>query len=339
MTAVVVTPPMLSVFQDVFALLEAEGMQVIHNQGDYPMPAAQLATCIGSAPVAIVGLDEVNEALFAACPHLRVIARNGVGLDNVDLEAANRHGVLVTAPLGANSTSVAELAIGLMLSLLRHVVVNHNAAQQNIWQRIQGQELAGKTLGIIGLGRIGKKVATRALGMEMQVIAHDIAPDEEFAQAHGIRFVERDDLLAQSDIVSLHVPLTVLTYQMINADSIAQMKSGAFLINTARGPVVDAAALAAGLDQGHVAGAALDVYTVEGQVDAALLGRANVVTTTHMGAYTQESLYRTTLGAVNNILELMAGQRPAGLINPEIWRDHDRIFPSHNDLIAKSLRK
>jgi D-3-phosphoglycerate dehydrogenase len=125
----------------------------------------------------------------------------------------------------------------------------------------------------------------------------------------------------------------------MNAVSFAQMKPGAFLINTARGPIVDAKALADALDQGHLAGAALDVYTLEGRVDAVLLERPNVVTTTHMGAYTQESLYRTTLGAVESILDLLEGKRPAGLINPEIWREHDKIFTSPNDLIVKSVRK
>lgn len=331
----VVTPPMLAQFTDVFAMLAADGISVTHNSGHYPMEPDQLSACIGDASMAIVGLDIVNEAVFATCPNLRLIARNGVGLDNVDLDAANRYEVMVTVPLGANSTSVAELTMGMMIALLRHVIPNHSAAQQGIWHRIQGQEVAGKTLGIIGLGRIGKKVAARAIGMEMQVIAHDIAPDDAFAKANGIAFVEYRQLLEQADIVSLHVPLTPLTLNMMDATAFARMKPGAYLINTARGPVVDASALAAALDVGQLAGAALDVYGVEGRVDETLLGRENVVTTTHMGAYTVESLYRTTLGAVQSIIDYVRGKPSAGLINPEISQERDRMLPSNTDHTMK----
>ncbi len=310
---------MLAETPDIFAPLEARGLEVVINRGPYPMTAQDLASRIGSAFAAVVGLDQVTAEVLAACPKLSILARNGVGMDNVDLAAATRGGVIVTAPLGANSTSVAELTCGLLVAVARRIIPHHNRAQRGAWEREIGFELAGKTLGIIGLGRIGKKVAARLQGFEVRIIANDIAPDHEFAVRRGIPFVSLDELLADSDVVSLHVPLTPLTEHMINARTIGKMKRGAVLLNTARGPVVDAAALAAALDSGHIAGAGLDVYTIEWRVDEVFLNRPNVVTTTHIGAYTRESLRRTAEAAVQSILECLDGIRPAGLMNPEVW--------------------
>ena len=317
MTTVVVTPPMLVAYRSLFAPLDTLGISIAFNAGDYPLSAQGLASCIGSAEAAIIGLDLIAESVFAACPNLEIIARNGVGLDNVDLNAATASGVLVTAPFGANSTSVAELTFGLMVSVARGMVANHNRVQGGLWRREIGVELSGKTLGIIGLGNIGKRVAVRARAFEMDVLAQDIAPDVSFAEEHGIEFVPRERLLAEADIVSLHVPLTDLTYHLINRTTLAQMKPGAFLINTARGSVVDASALAEALDSGHIAAAGLDVHTVEGQIDAVLAGRDNVITTTHLGAYTDGALIKTTQAAVESLTQYFQQQTPFGLVNPE----------------------
>lgn len=321
---VFVTPPMLAATPDLFASLQSLGLEVEFNTGTYPLDADGLAAQMGEAVAAIVGLDMLEASVFTRCPNLRIVARNGVGMDTVDLTAATRHGVPVTVPLGANSTSVAELAIGLLLALLRGVVANHNRVQGGVWRREQGVELSGKTLGIIGLGRIGKKVARRAQAFDVRVIAHDIAPDEAFAAEHGIAFVSRDDLLAQSDIVSLHVPLTPLTVNMLDAKAFAQMKPGAFLVNTARGPVIEPDALVEALDSGRLAGAALDVHPHEGQIDPRMVGRQNVITTTHLGAYTHESLAATTRAAVHSLCQFFSGQMPDGLTNPEVMRDPAR---------------
>jgi phosphoglycerate dehydrogenase-like enzyme len=298
-------------------------VEVVHNDGHYPMHAADLAAWLGDAEAAIIGLDEVSEALFAACPALRMVARNGVGMDTVDLDAATRHGVIVTAPLGANSTSVAELAFGLLIALARHVVPTHNRVQGGHWQRVMGAELAGKTLGIVGLGRIGKKVARRALAFNMRVIANDIAPDRYFAHEHQIPMLSFDAVLRDCDVLSLHVPLTPLTKHMIDRTALAAMKPGSLIVNTARGAVIDTAALVAALASGHIAGAALDVHPVEGVVDASLIDRPNVITTTHLGAYTRESLVYTTEAAVQSIIELLDGTCPSGIANPAVWtEDH-----------------
>lgn len=315
---VVVTPPMLANTPEHFVALTDLGVEVDFNSGAYPMTADELAARIGDAEAALVGLDFVEASVFDRCPNLRIVARNGVGMDTVDLEAATRAGVAVTVPFGANSTSVAELALGLLIALARGVVTNHNRVQGGVWLREQGTQLAGKTLGIIGLGRIGKKVARRAQAFEIQVIAHDILPDAAFGDSCGVPFVSREELLASSDIVSLHVPLTPLTRHMIDASAFTQMRPGALLVNTARGLVVDPDALVAALDSGHLAGAALDVHPIEGEIDRRMIGRANVVTTTHLGAYTRESLAATTTAAVRSLCQYFERRTPDGLTNPEV---------------------
>jgi D-3-phosphoglycerate dehydrogenase len=316
---VVVTPPMLAYMPQCFLPLSERGMEVVFNRGTYPRGPEELRVLIRGAHAVILGLDHLSEHVIRSCPELRIVARNGVGMDNVELDAATRYGILVTAPLGANSTSVAELTLGLLISLVRNVIPTHNLLQQGTWQRTTGTELAGKTLGIIGLGRIGKKVATRAQALEMRVIATDIAPDAHFAQEHSVDLISLPELLSQADVVSLHVPLTARTHHMINRESLAHLKRGCYLVNTARGPILDPAAVASALDNGILAGAALDVHTTEGRADEVMLNRPNVITTTHLGAYTRDSLEKTTAAAVQSIIDIQAGTNPPSIMNPEAW--------------------
>ena len=314
---------MLAQFPDAFESLRSLGLNVVHNDGAYPLSENALAEFMDGAIAAIVGLDRVTDRVLTACPGLRVIARNGVGLDNVDIDAATRHRVIVTAPVGANSRSVAELTIGLIIALLRQVIPRHIDLQRGVWKRVQGSELSDKTLGIIGLGRVGQQVAKLGQGLDVRVIANDILPEIEFAARHGIPLISLGDLLAQSDIVSLHVPLTALTENMVNARRLAAMKAGAYLINTSRAAIVDPYSLAVAVEQGHLAGAAVDVHFDErdkgGHAHAALIGRPNIITTPHLGAYTTESLRRTTEMAVKSIVDALSGRIPEGLVNQDAW--------------------
>lgn len=320
---VVVTPPMLKQFSTAYLPLHQRGISVVFNEGVYPLNDEQLAGFIGDAQAGIIGIDQVTSLVFERCPGLRILSRNGVGYDNVDLDAATRHHVSVTIPFGANSVSVAELTISLIISLLRDVVNQHKDLQNGVFKRIIGTEVSGKTLGIIGLGQVGRRVATRALGLEMKIIANDIEPDYTFGEKHGIPFLSFDEVLSQSDIVSLHVPLTPLTRNMINATTIKRMKKGSFLINTARAPVVDPYALAQALDTQILLGAAVDVHFEElgggARAHEAFIGRKDIITTPHIGAYTAEALYRTTEFAVVNLIDFIEGRKPYGLINKEGW--------------------
>jgi D-3-phosphoglycerate dehydrogenase / 2-oxoglutarate reductase len=319
---VAISPTMLAQFDNAFDPLRSLGLQVVINQGSYPLPEEALIAFLDDAFAAVIGLDRVTDHVLNACPKLRLVARNGVGLDNVDLESAARHQVLVTTPIGANSHSVAELTIGLIIDLLRHVLPSYADLSHGTWKRVQGGELNQRTLGIIGLGHVGKLVADLALGFGAKVIANDILPDHEFANPRNIPFVSLDELLARADIVSLHVPLTPLTENMIDAQRLAAMKKGALLINTARAGVVDPVALASAITQNHLAGAAVDVHFDEtdksGHAHPALIGNPKIIITPHLGAYTTESLRRTTEMAIQSIVDVVGGHQPEGLVNPDV---------------------
>jgi D-3-phosphoglycerate dehydrogenase len=222
---------------------------------------------------------------------LKVIGRAGAGVDNVDLEAATARGILVMNTPGSNSVSVAEHTFGLMLALMRHLVAANASVKRGEWERklFLGRELRGKTLGLIGLGKVGQEVAKRAKAFGMTVIAHDPFIVERLAQDLDVRLVPLEELLALSDIISLHASLTRATRGMINRETIARMKPGVILINTARGELVDEAALLEGLDSGRIAAAGLDVFAEEPPRNRRLLEHPRVLATPHVGASTIEA--------------------------------------------------
>lgn len=233
----------------------------------------------------------IDKELLDAGENLRVVARGGVGLDNVDIDYASLKGVAVMNTPGANTIAAVEHTIGLILSLCRKIPYAHNSLRAGEWKRKKflGTQLQGKTLGIIGLGRIGSRVATRMKAFEMRVIAYDPYVNVEKAEQLGVPLVEFDQLLRQSDIVTIHAPLTDETFHMISHREINLMKDGAMLINAARGPIVDSEALYHALTTGKLAGAAMDVFEEEPPRDLKLLQLDNVVVTPHIGANTVEA--------------------------------------------------
>jgi D-3-phosphoglycerate dehydrogenase len=219
------------------------------------------------------------------------VGRAGVGVDNIDLEAATKRGVLVMSTPGGNAVSVAEHTFALMLSLARQVPRLDKAFHEGKWEKSSaaGTEVRGKTLGLIGLGRIGTEVAIRAEAFDMRVLGYDPYISEAAAREVSVELVPLDQLLAESDFVSLHTALSPATQNLINAESIAKMKKGAFIINAARGELIDEGALAAALKSGHLAGAGLDVFVVEPPKDSPLAGLANVIGTPHIAGSTTEA--------------------------------------------------
>jgi D-3-phosphoglycerate dehydrogenase len=269
-------------------LLRAEGWDVDARSGRAP---DQLAADLQDADALVVrSATKVTAPLIAAAPKLRVIARAGTGVDNVDVPAASARGIVVMNAPGANSISVAELAVGLILSMARHLPAADAAMKQGKWEKKKflGEEIREKTLGLAGLGRIGQEVARRASAFGMRIIAHDPFISEHVAADLGVELVSLDDVFARADYVSLHMPSNEKTRRIVNAERLASAKKGLRIINTARGDLIDETALADAIESGQVAGAALDVFDIEPTVDHRLQMLPQVVATPHIAASTRE---------------------------------------------------
>jgi len=301
--------------------LEGEFGAVCYNPEKRPLTAAELVPLVRDVDGWIAGLDEINAGVIEAAPRLRVIARYGVGVDRVDLAAATRRGIVVTNTPGANSVAVAELAIGLMLVMARRLCLADRATHCGKWPRYTGVALRGKTVGIVGLGSVGREVAVRLKGFECRVVAADPYVFPEAAAPLGVRLVDLDELLACADFVSLHSAATPETIGMVNTAFLQKLKSGAYIVNTARGELIDEGALQQALESGRLAGAALDCFCREPPADDhPLLRLPQVIATPHMGAHTDDAMYTMGRMAFEACLAVLRGQRPAHVVNPEVYK-------------------
>ncbi len=281
---------------------------------------SRLKSLLGEARAIIVrNQTQVTAELIAAAPKLEVIARAGAGLDNIDTVAASDAGVVVTYAPRENSISVAELTIGLMLSLARKIPAAHADTSDGNWNRkaFTGIELFGKTLGVIGLGQIGTMVATRAKAFGMTIIAHDdyVNSDASHVKELGAKLVSLDDLLREADFVATHVPLTDETREMFNKDRFGLMKPSAMFINTSRGEVVDEEALLNALQEKTIAGAALDVRSVEPPGESPLNHLDNVILTPHIAAFTEEAQDRVVITVCNDVTSVLQGKEAGNPFN------------------------
>ena len=270
-------------------LLNQPTWNVDNRQGRSP---AELTADLAEADALIVrSATKVTRDMIDAAPKLRVIARAGTGVDNVDVPAATARGIVVMNAPGANSLSVAELAMGLILSLARNIPAADASMKASRWEKSKfgGAEIRSKTLGLVGLGRIGQEVAARAQAFEMKVIAHDPFISAEMAETLGVELVSLDDLCARADYISLHIPALPSTKQLFNAERFAKCKKGVRIINTARGELIDDAALADAIESGHVAGAGIDVFDPEPPKNWRLAMLPQVVATPHIAASTKEA--------------------------------------------------
>jgi D-3-phosphoglycerate dehydrogenase len=313
-------------FRDVF---DAAGLEVVAlPPAEANLPTEdELLVALKGVEAVIAGSEPYSPKVLAANPQMRVIARSGVGYDAVDLEAATKTGAAVCIAPGTNQGSVAEHAFALILAFTRHIPARHGALASGKWNRLMSVPLRGKTLGLAGLGRIGKAVATRAAAFEMKVIAYDPVCDEGFCKMHGITLVSFEQLLAESDFLSLHLPLMPSTKHVINRNTIAKMKPGAVLVNTSRGGLVCEADLVVALKEGKLAGAALDVFEEEPTpADNPLRFLPNVVLTPHAAGVDVKSLEDMARSAAEAIASLWRGEWPAEkVVNPEVratfrWR-------------------
>lgn len=304
--------------QEAWKLLEENGHEVVFdkNRAFPAYSAEELREIIRDIDGAIIGMDAYTDEVFQMAPKLKAVAKFGVGVDNIDLEAAKRRGVKVLNAPGQNANAVAELTVAYILDLLRRIIPTHQALERGEWPRWLGSELKGKTVGLVGFGAIAKLVAKKLSGFDVKVLAFDLYMNEEAAGALGVQPCDLDELIAASDIVSLHIPASEDTYHMFNAERFLRMKKGAYLINAARGGLVDMDALCAALQKGQLAGAALDAFEVEPlPADSEIFRSGNVICTPHIGAETREAYTNVSLCVAQGIVDVLAGRRPTYWVN------------------------
>lgn len=293
------------------AELECQVGEVIYNPTDRPLTSSEVGQLLPGVEGYIAGVDTIDRAALKCADRLMVISRYGVGVDRIDLVTCREKGIIVTNTPGANSASVAELTLALILSLARHITDAVIATRQGTFPRLVGISLVDKTIGLLGLGAIGKQVARRLIGFDCRILAYDPNPDYVFAHQNSIQISPLDVLLHDSDFVGLHLPLLPETHGLVNEQFISQMKPGAYLVNTARGELVDETSLLRALQSGRLSGAALDVFTKEPpDPDNPLLTMKQVIALPHLGAQTDGAINAMGWMALNDCLLVLRGKEP-----------------------------
>ncbi|WP_175059341.1 D-2-hydroxyacid dehydrogenase [Thermococcus sp. 2319x1] len=290
-------------------ILKNAGLEVVYEE--YPDQEKLKELVKDVSAIIVRSKPKVTKEIIDAAPSLKVIARAGVGLDNIDVEYAKSKGIEIVNAPAASSRSVAELAIALIFSVARKVAFADRKMREGVWAKKQcmGFELEGKTLGVVGFGRIGYNVAKIAKAIGMEVLLYDVTKNDERAKEVGGRFVELEELLRNSDVVTIHVPLLESTYHLINEEKLKLMKPTAILINTSRGPIVDTNALVKALQEGWIAGAGLDVFEEEPlPKDHPLTKLDNVVLTPHIGASTVEAQERAGIEVAEKVVKILKGE-------------------------------
>jgi len=268
--------------------------------------------------VIISGAEPISAEVLTASEGLRLIMKHGVGVDNIDLDAATALGIAVANAPGTNTEAVADFTIAFMLALLRHIVPAAESTRAGGWDRYLGRELGHQTVGVVGTGRIGRAVIRRLSGFGSPILAYDVYQDASLVKDFGIRYVKLEELLSQADIVTLHVPLLPETRKLIGREELARMKETAILINIARGELVDESALAEALIERRIAGAGVDVFATEPPKESPLLSLGNVLATPHIAAYTTEAMECMDRMCAETIIEVFAGRCPKNILNPAV---------------------
>ena len=315
----ITTPAMEHVGEPALAELRQAGCELQRVATGSPVNAGGLPRLLDGCDAVLAGTEAYPPAVLAApeTARLKLISRWGVGYDAIDVPAATAQGIAVAYTPGLTDEAVADYTFALLLSLVRHVPLGQQTLLAGRWAQAWGHDMAGRTLGILGFGRIGRVVARRARGFNLNLIAHDPKPISE----EGIRQVSFDTLLAESDYLTLHAALKPQTRGLMGEAQFRKMKPTAYLINAARGPLVDETALVRALHEGWIAGAALDVFTVEPlPADHPLRSAPNVLLSPHQASSSRETGERVSLAATRAIIDLMQGRQPKMLVNPEVFR-------------------
>jgi phosphoglycerate dehydrogenase-like enzyme len=263
----------------------------------------ELISYIGDADAIIVGLEDIDDDLLESCPNLKIISKYGVGLNNIDLDACQKRGIQIGWTGGVNRLSVAEMTLGYMLMLCRNLYITSNELKQGVWNKSGGFQLSGKTVGIIGVGHIGKELIRLLKPFGCRILVNDIIAQPDFYRENNLIETTKEELYTQSDIITIHTPLDDTTNKMINSDVFQQMKSGAFILNSARGGIIDENDLKHALQNRMIAGAAIDAYIEEPPTDTELLRLPNLICTPHIGGNAVEAVEAMGLSAIHYLRE------------------------------------
>jgi D-3-phosphoglycerate dehydrogenase len=302
--------------------LNDAGFECVDLRG-WGMDSDEFVDALARADAILCGNDlRINDAVLEKAPNVRAVAKLGVGLDTVDIDAATRRGAVVFHTPGANDQAVADHTFALILAVARKIPYCDQSLREKRWEhtKIMGVGIWRKTLGLIGLGAIGRCVALRAKGFQMRVLAYDPYWPEGFAREQGVERASLDELLETSDIVSIHAPLTPENRGMIDAAALSKMKSSAILINVARGGIVNDSDLYDALKEGRIAGAGIDVFEIEPPATTQLPTLDNVVLTPHTAAFTFEGMNNMSEGVVDQLIDCFNGKKPAHIVNPAVFK-------------------
>jgi phosphoglycerate dehydrogenase-like enzyme len=306
MKKILVTPRSLTKEGDpALDLLTGEGFEIVFTSPGMMPPEDELIRLLPGCVGYLAGVEPITAAVLESAADLKVISRNGTGINTIDLQAANRLNIQILRAEGANARGVAELTLGVILSLVRSIPFSDARMKREKWERLKGLELEGRTLGLIGCGKIGQLVSRLALAFGMEVLAYDAFPDQQFAPGSGFQFAELEEVLAKSEVISFHCPEQPDGHAILDRERMGRLKTGVFVINTARASLIDETAILEALQDGRLAGVALDVFDREPPKITPLLSHDRVIVTPHIGGFTSESVSRATLVAVENLLKFL----------------------------------
>ena len=310
MRILISTSPFGATGREPLELLENSGHDLLHNPYGRRLRAGEVAELIQDVDAVVAGTEPYDAETLRSSTRLKVISRVGIGLDSVDLDLCRRHGISVTYTPDAPSDGVAELAVANILALLRHIPQSDRSVREGAWNRLMGRLVREVTIGIVGVGRIGSRVIRLLSSFSARVLATDTDKRVYGMELPNTTWCDLDTLLRSSDLISLHIPMAVANRHFLSRARIARMRTGAYVVNTSRGAVLDEEALADGLRQGHLGGAALDVFERE-PYEGPLCRMDNVILTAHIAASARQSRYLMELGAAQDCLRVLAGQEPA----------------------------
>jgi len=302
---IAVTPPAFCKSKLLCRNLKEHFPQTSFNEKGRYLTSTELVDFLNNKDAAIIGRDSIGSKELNLLPQLRMISKYGVGLDNIDQTALQHHNVHLGWTPGVNKQSVAELTICFMLGMFHNIFSTGNDLKKGIWRKEGGQEISEKQIGVVGCGNVGKEVIRMLNPFKTQIIVNDILDVSDFCNEQNIRVASFEEVLESSDLITIHVPLTKLTRNLINQNALGQMKSSAFLINTSRGEIIDHSALKRVLQTNQIAGAALDVFTPEPPTDIELLSLPNFMGTPHIGGNAQEAVEAMGQSAIDHLLQFL----------------------------------